>query len=57
MNVLDKIMKYENDELKNDEIVELFQELINSGLAWTLQGHYGRAAKSLIKNGYCQKKQ
>jgi hypothetical protein len=48
-----KIIAYENGELDEDEVIELFQELIDSGLAWTLQGSYGRTAASLIDAGYC----
>jgi len=53
MDQVGKIMAYESGELEQDEMVELFQELINSGLAWKLQGHYGRTAAALIENGYC----
>jgi hypothetical protein len=50
---IDKIISYEQGELDDDQTVELFQELINSGLAWTLQGHYGRTAAALIEAGRC----
>jgi hypothetical protein len=50
-----KIFRYEEDDLDGNEIVELFQELIDNGMAWSLQGHYGRMAMDLIENGYCTK--
>ena len=50
---VDEIVAYENDELELDEIVDLFQGLIDSGVAWRLQGHYGRTAKTLIETGWC----
>lgn len=54
MELTVKIIAYENGELAQDEEIELFQELINSGLAWQLQGHYGRMAQALIDAGYCE---
>jgi hypothetical protein len=54
MSQIDKIIAYESGELQSHEIVELFQELIDSGLAWRLQGSYGRTAKHLIDAGYCR---
>lgn len=53
MPQIDKIIAYEQGELDDDSTIELFQELINTGMAWTLQGHYGRTAKALIEGGYC----
>ena len=50
---IDKIIAYEQGELDRDETIELFQELIDSGLAWELQGSYGRMAKRLIELGLC----
>ncbi len=49
-----QIIDYENGELDEQETVEFFQDLINSGLAWTLQGSYGRTARALIDAGRCQ---
>ena len=50
---LDKLIAFENGELEFDEVVELFQHLIDTGLAWTLQGFYGRTAAMLINDGHC----
>jgi len=48
---VDKIIAYEQGELTQEEVIELFQELVNSGLAWSLQGSYGRTAMALIEAG------
>jgi hypothetical protein len=53
MDQVDAIMALESGELNDEQIVALFQDLIDSGLAWRLQGSYGRMAKRLIDDGYC----
>ena len=50
---VDKIIAYESGEMDEEQIIEMFQELIDNGMAWTSQGHYGRTAKALIETGYC----
>ena len=54
--LLDFILQYKNGELSEDGIIAGFQELINSGDAWSLQGHYGRTARALIESGACHTK-
>ncbi len=51
MSLVDNIIKYENDEMTEEETIEFFQGLVNTGLAWSLQGHYGRVATHLIEEG------
>ena len=51
--VVDKIIKYENGNMTNEETIKFFQELIDSGMAWKLQGHYGRTATHLLEEGLC----
>ena len=36
-----------------ERIIEAWQHLIDTGLAWTLQGAFGRMAKFLIDAGVC----
>lgn len=52
MDFVDKIIEYESGEMTGDDMVDFFGELVKTGQAWTLQGHYGRMASSLIENGY-----
>jgi hypothetical protein len=54
---LGAMMAWEEGELDDTETIELFQHLIDSGLAWSLQGCYGRMAAALIERGYCEPKQ
>jgi len=44
-------IKYEAGELDHAETVEFFQTLIDTGMAWKLQGSYGREAQRLINAG------
>ena len=34
-----------------DQIIDAWQHLANTGLAWKLQGWFGRMANNLIKQG------
>lgn len=52
--MIEKIMKYEDGEMNDDEVIELFQELVDNGMAWRLQGHYGRTAHALIEGGFIE---
>ena len=51
MDQLDKIIAYEQGELDDVETVELFQALVDNGMARTLQGSYGRQAKAFLEVG------
>ena len=33
------------------EVIEAWQYLVDTGLAWQLQGWFGRTAQTLIENG------
>lgn len=46
------LMTFEAGELGQRETLELFATLIKSGMAWTLQGSYGRAAHWMINEGW-----
>jgi len=51
-SLVDLIMDYENGDLDFDETLELFTELVSSGMIDSLQGSYQRTAAVLIKEGY-----
>jgi hypothetical protein len=46
------IIRYENGEMDEGEMLDMFQRLIDTGIVWNLQGHYGRTADHLIRAGY-----
>jgi hypothetical protein len=54
-NLVGKIMEFESGELNEEQTVELFQDLIDTGVVWQLQGFYGRMAADMIRNGVCVK--
>ena len=36
-----------------EQYIAAWQQLIDTNLAWTLQGWFGRTAKYMIEQGYC----
>ena len=51
MTLIDRIIAFESGDISYDDFIELFQELIKTGKAWSLQGFYGRTAQQLIEDG------
>lgn len=51
MDLVSQISAYEAGELDTDDGLALFGELVRSGMAWQLQGTYGRTAQALIDGG------
>ena len=51
LDLVGSIIEFENGELDDVGTISLFAALIKSGQAWSLQGSYGRTAKSLIDAG------
>jgi|TARA_R110002072_G_scaffold64573_1_gene160527 hypothetical protein len=49
--IADRIVAYESGELDQEQTIQLFQELYDSGMVWNLQGHYGRLAFQLLEAG------
>jgi hypothetical protein len=55
MEDFDAVMIAEGVEPASEkEQIEAWQHLIDSGLAWSLQGWFGRNASSLIEQGICE---
>jgi hypothetical protein len=50
-NLTESMTAYERGELDPNETCQLFQELLDCGLVWNLQGHYGRTAYALLEAG------
>ena len=51
-----KLITYEEGHLSDEETIDLFQHLVDTGLVWSLQGFYGRTAAFLIEQGYITSK-
>lgn len=54
-NLVNRVMDYEEGKLDTEGVIALFQELVDTGLAWELQGSYGRAAADLLEQGLITK--
>ena len=50
-NITTQMIQYEDGDLDHEQIVELFQYLVSSGLIDCLQGSYHRMALTLIESG------
>lgn len=53
--IVDDITEYENGGMSTNEVIHFFGKLVKAGLAFSLQGSYGRQAQSLIEMGYLDK--
>jgi hypothetical protein len=53
-DIVTLMMDFENGDLNEEQTIDLFQQLINSGSLSHLRGFYGQLASELIRNGYCK---
>lgn len=51
MKMIDMMMACEDGQLDMEQTIELFQNLIDSGLIFSLQGDYLRVARDLVEAG------
>jgi hypothetical protein len=42
-----------DESATEEEVIQTYQHLINTGQAWQLEGHVGRTAMRLIEDGVC----
>lgn len=50
-DLVGEIIAFESGDTDDDRVITLFQHLVDTGMAWTLQGTYGRIARDLINAG------
>ena len=55
-NMIDYMISYENDKLDKNEVIELFQLLLDTGIGFKLQGHYAITTKALLDSSYIFRK-
>lgn len=47
----DLLLKYESDNITEEEFLQLFQNIYDTGAWKWLQGHYGRTLNALASQG------
>lgn len=55
-STFDRIIQYEEGRMSEDEEVEFFQELLDTGMVFGLQGHYHRVMQRHIDAGNVKRK-
>jgi hypothetical protein len=51
LQLVERLIAYEEGHMTDDEEIALFQHLIDTGTCWHLSGHYHRVAATLIEAG------
>jgi len=51
-DIVTQLIEYESGELSDVATVELFQELVDTGVLRHLQGSYQRTARQLFEEGF-----
>ena len=55
-DIAGKIIEFEMGEMDEAGVIDLFQELVDTGMAWSLQGSYGRMAEAMIAVGLVERR-
>ncbi len=50
-DVEEAMLAWETGKLDSDASIELFQYMVDTGLAWELRGPYGRTAWRMVEAG------
>jgi hypothetical protein len=51
VRLVDQLIAYEEDQITGDQEVAFFEQLVERGRCWQLQGHYQRIAATLLETG------
>jgi hypothetical protein len=51
MDMVGDIVAYENGEMGEEEVIDFFQRLLDTGMVYHLQGHYQRTVSALLDAG------
>ena len=51
MDIVDRVIDYEAGLLEEADIIRLFQDLKDTGMAYQFQGHYQRVLGFLVEEG------
>lgn len=54
MDIVNALIGLDEGTLSEEEEVELFQHLVDTGMAWQLQGRIGRQAATMLDAGLIQ---
>ena len=54
-DLTNRIIEFETGTATEEQVIELFQYLVDTGLAWSIQGSNGRIAQNWIENGLIKK--
>ena len=54
---INDIIAFEDGLLNDEEVIKMFQRLVDTGIVWGLQGAYGRTAVALIEAGLITSKE